>query len=236
MVLHCDVSYKEKFEIECGTHRSTSLIITLCGEYEYTTKNISQKILPFTPVVFRKGVSFRKRIIKPISYIIIRVSHSICHTEILEYDETDINRLRNTVLHIENAILKKMPLRIIEHFVNDILLTSKQKITKENDIAPAYKYISEHFSENINLKTLAGITGYSIQTLIHKFKSQYGITPINCITDFRISKAKELLVNTNLSISQIGENCGYNDVYYFSNSFKKAVGISPLKFRQNSVL
>ncbi len=236
MVLHCDLSYKEKFEIEYGTHRSNSLIITLCGEYEYITKNTTKKILPFNPVIFRKGVSFRKRIINPISYIIIRLSHSICETEILEYDETDIDRLRNSVFHIENAILEKLPLRIIEHFVNDILLTSKQKITKENNIAPVYKYISEHFSENINLKTLAGITGYSIQTLINKFKSQYGITPINCITDFRISKAKDLLVNTSLSISQISESCGYNDVYYFSNSFKKAVGLSPLKFRQSSTL
>ena len=49
-------------------------------------------------------------------------------------------------------------------------------------------------------------------------------------------KAKELLTNTTLSVQSISEMCGYENVYYFSNTFKKTVGVSPLKFRQSSIL
>ena len=83
---------------------------------------------------------------------------------------------------------------------------------------------------------LAEIYGYSAQTLIVNFKKHYGKTPMKYITDLRISKAKELLLNTTASVAQVAEMCGYVNVYYFSNTFKKETGISPLKFRQGYLL
>ncbi len=47
----------------------------------------------------------------------------------------------------------------------------------------------------------------------------------------RIDKASELLMNTPLKIYEIAEKVGYNDVYYFSHSFKKQTGLTPKEFR-----
>ena len=78
--------------------------------------------------------------------------------------------------------------------------------------------------------------GYSKQTLIHKFRERYGKTPIEYLTAVRINQAKLLLVNTHRSVGQIAKLCGYENTYYFSNTFKKQVQMSPLQFRQKSII
>ena len=72
----------------------------------------------------------------------------------------------------------------------------------------------------------------SVQTLIGEFKKHYGKTPSRVITDLRIQKAKELLSATDCSISQIAEDCGFDNVYYFSNAFKKETGMTPSAYRK----
>lgn len=52
------------------------------------------------------------------------------------------------------------------------------------------------------------------------------------LTGIKISHAMALLVNTNLPIMEIAGQCGYDNSNYFSDSFKKIVGVSPLKYRK----
>jgi AraC-like DNA-binding protein len=51
----------------------------------------------------------------------------------------------------------------------------------------------------------------------------------------RMNFAAKMLVNTNLTISEIAEHCGYEDIYYFNKSFKKHFDIPPGKFRQQAM-
>ena len=52
------------------------------------------------------------------------------------------------------------------------------------------------------------------------------------LNNVRLTKSKELLINTSLTINQIIEETGYQSPYYFSNLFKKTEGISPTEFRK----
>jgi len=54
---------------------------------------------------------------------------------------------------------------------------------------------------------------------------------VKMLTDLRMKKAKELLMNPSLKIIDIADQLGYNDAYYFSHCFKKNVGIPPKEFR-----
>jgi len=239
MITRSEITRREKFEIESGTHRSSSLIITLCGEFEYTVGRETKRVLPYNPVIFKKGVSFIKKVISPIEFIIISSPDFLCNGDtMLCYEEEDIIRLNSSVEHLKDAIISNKPDSIKEHFANDILLTAKSDRTKsrDNSLLPAYEYICQNFNKNISLSFLADLSSCSIQTLINKFKKNYGKTPVKCIVDFRINKAKELLMNTDFSVSQISEICGYDNVYYFSNVFKKETGLSPLKYRQSYML
>ena len=62
------------------------------------------------------------------------------------------------------------------------------------------------------------------------FKAVTGTTPLEYRSRIRIDHAKELLKNSNFSVSEIGEALGYSSLAYFSVAFKKATGLSPTEY------
>ena len=66
---------------------------------------------------------------------------------------------------------------------------------------------------------------------IRVFEKIVGESPIEYRNNIRIEHAKELLLDTAHSVSEIGESVGYTSSVYFCDAFKKKVGISPLKYR-----
>ncbi len=64
------------------------------------------------------------------------------------------------------------------------------------------------------------------------FKKEYGVTPYQYVLGKKISQAKELLKNTNLSVKEIAARLSFADAYYFSNVFKQKRGVSPTEYRR----
>ena len=60
------------------------------------------------------------------------------------------------------------------------------------------------------------------------------MTPVTYINKLRLSKAKTLLANTNLSIEQISLKCGFNEYSYFTRLFKKQFGQTPTNYREEN--
>ena len=73
--------------------------------------------------------------------------------------------------------------------------------------------------------------GFSVSYLTKIFTKFTGKTPSKYIRDYRISLAKQLLRNPNLSISVVGKKVGYPDQFHFSKIFRQATGMSPSEFR-----
>ena len=65
-----------------------------------------------------------------------------------------------------------------------------------------------------------------------EFNKYYGKSIRQCLTELRIEDAKTLLENTKLSVTEISYSVGFADSNYFSNIFKKSVGLSPLAYRK----
>ena len=237
MITRCEITYRETFEIEHGVHHFDSLIVSLSGLFEYSVGGVTKTIPPYHPLFCKKGTPFYKKVITPIQFIIISAPQFPHGNEsFLTYEDPDKIRLEDSVIRLKKAITENEPDHIKEHFVNDILLTAKHHRTPKHadSLSHVYDYISRNFEKKISLSFLADMGNCSQQTFLHKFKICYGTTPVKCITGFRIAKAKDLLANTDYSVSQIAEACGYDNVYYFSNTFKKETGLSPLKYRQSS--
>ena len=93
------------------------------------------------------------------------------------------------------------------------------------------EYISMHYNENISLETLAKNNTMSVPTLMRLFKTAIGTSPANFITMQRISRAKILLTNTNMSITTIANETGFFDNAHFTRTFKKLTGMSPTQYR-----
>lgn len=93
--------------------------------------------------------------------------------------------------------------------------------------------IRNHYTEDIQLTTLATKYSVSIARLSTAIKKQIGMNFSDYVAQLRIQRAKELLADDTLSISEIAEIVGYNDYFYFIKVFKKVQGISPSKYRKS---
>lgn len=67
------------------------------------------------------------------------------------------------------------------------------------------------------------------------YKKAFGVTCINDVINTKISQAKILLASTNLTVNQIAQELGYNEVFHFIRQFKKSTGTTPGAFRKNNI-
>lgn len=102
---------------------------------------------------------------------------------------------------------------------------------QQEKIMPSYDYMLKHFSEHeFDYKEMCAQSGFSYGYFKELFLAQYGIPPVKYVTMLKIEKAKELIITRRYSISEIAETCGFENVYYFSNVFKKITGVSPKNY------
>lgn len=98
----------------------------------------------------------------------------------------------------------------------------------------ALEYIRKHYREDVSLEQAADHAGLNPYYLSKLFKLQTGETFIDHITRLRVDKAKQLLKDEQYSLKEICYQVGYNDPNYFSRAFKKAAGVTPSQYRQQS--
>ena len=84
----------------------------------------------------------------------------------------------------------------------------------------------------ITVEDVAGYISLSVSQLNRLFKKEYGTTVYSYLLNCRIETAKSLLKGTALSISEISEKLIFTDEHYFSNIFKKKVGLAPSAYRK----
>jgi two-component system response regulator YesN len=89
------------------------------------------------------------------------------------------------------------------------------------------------YAEEISLQTFAAEHGVSLAYFSRLFKDEVGITFSDYLTRVRIEKAKDLLTRRDLRLSDISTLVGYEDPKYFSQIFRKIVGVAPLDYQRS---
>ena len=110
--------------------------------------------------------------------------------------------------------------------------SNRSSSEKSEDVKMCIKYMEEHCTRKITLAELADLVHMSPNYFCNYFKTQTGIsafTQLNCI---RVKRAAKLLVNSNDSIVNIAENCGYENVSFFIRKFKEIQGCTPSVYRK----
>jgi len=107
---------------------------------------------------------------------------------------------------------------------------STRKSSKE--CAVVRRYIDSHFKENLTLDDLAEVAHVSKYYLAHAFTKEYGTSPINYLLSCRIKESLYLLSETHTSLSDIASMLGFSSPSYFSQSFRRIQGMSPLQYRK----
>ena len=94
-------------------------------------------------------------------------------------------------------------------------------------------YINRNLHTPISLEDLAKLVGHDPAYLCRIFKREFGITPMKYINELKIIRAKELLMNSNMSITEISEHLGFNSVNYFSKCFKRKKNITAQGYKKS---
>lgn len=88
-------------------------------------------------------------------------------------------------------------------------------------------YIYENYPRTIALADIADAAGISRSEAGRCFQAYLGHSPVEALIRYRLQTARQLLQQTNLSLQEIGEACGFHSVNYFSRQFRKRYGYSP---------
>ncbi len=170
--------------------------------------------------------------------------------EILEFQISDdplIRQLAATVrtdrlLHgVSNKLFLESVMNVLAvHLVNSYAV-SKIQIPKVGKLpthllVKVQEYIEAHDTTKIAIADLANLTGYSSVHFTRMFKNATGQTPREYLMHHRTNKAKQLLVNTELSIVDVAYQSGFSSHAHFSTQFRRLVGTTPQAYRKHNEL
>ena len=217
--------------------RSNFLYLTEKGAYEYTVNGQTYRAGELECVFYKKGSYYERKVLQPAQLHLFELAEEFVTSDA---PVTFRNRQR---IHSDIALLNglnaadRANLPYIEHLLNDILYTHLQEkadVSRENDkrIAQALELIRSQFHKGITVTEIAQAVHLSYPHFNRLFTKQFGTTPISYINGLRLDKAKELLYTTDMPIKAVASECGFRDIYYFSNFFKDATGITPTQYRK----
>lgn len=139
----------------------------------------------------------------------------------------------------ENQAVKEA---LVSSYITNILTELLVSISERNHVSDhSYtiesitSYINEHLGEDLSLSRLASLANLSPYYFTRVFKKETGKTPHEYVMTSRINSAKFYLKTSRLSIEEIGLSLGFPTASSFCASFRKHLGITPLKYRNQEL-
>lgn len=210
-------------------------IYSSCGKQYVSNKN--------NLVILPKGCSYKWKCTKSGHYSVIEFESELTYDEIMIFPVKNSEKILKIFKNLETARMRNDDISRLEsmrdiYTILSTLAASEPKkylpSEKQHKIAPAVNYITENYNIKIKNDELAALVGVSTVYFRKIFTDVYGQSPIDYIRALRIQKAKEMLKSDYGSISDVAEALGYQNIYDFSRTFKKLVGVSPKNFKQTS--
>ena len=115
------------------------------------------------------------------------------------------------------------------------LFAQAEMTTNRQLILQAAETLRKNYRQELSLADLLSSAHMSKSYFLRLFRRYMGTTPYNYLVNFRITQAKELLVLTDHSISEIAQEAGFGDASNFSTRFAKATGQSPMQYRKSTL-
>ncbi|UJF35479.1 response regulator [Paenibacillus hexagrammi] len=175
---------------------------------------------------------------RPIRAVIISYSTQLLTEVINSIEYLGQEEVRSWLLDVMQREVKDVPdLECLKSNVSAVLLLISKKLhemkqkRKDALIYQCLAYIDEHYMEDLSLESVAAIMHFSPGYFSNYFKNKLTINFSQYLTQVRLTKAKEFLMDSNDKVYHIAAKLGYHDAKYFNRVFKKEFGLTPEEYR-----
>lgn len=139
---------------------------------------------------------------------------------------------REYYLVMVGALVERLILQVYRaHTENPSQFAAAGESRTGSAVYAVIRYIDRHYRDIDDIRALSATLGYSYTYLAHMFKEKTGTTIGTYIIGKKMEEAKWLLRSGRMNVTQVAARFNYKSVQSFSNSFKKAVGISPADYQ-----
>jgi len=146
--------------------------------------------------------------------------------EEIMHEHLDLKRLMNATRSIWE--MQNWAIEAIEIAISSM----KTLAANETIVEKIQRYIELHLDEELSRQYVADFVGLSPDHVVKLFKKEMGLSISDYILEKRISRAKELLLKTDMTISDVAISVGYTNFSYFSTLFRKETSMTPQEFRR----
>ena len=116
--------------------------------------------------------------------------------------------------------------------MNDLPPVTVETETPSRELNEILKYLKEYFVMNHTLESVSTIYSLNPNTICNLFSKHLNTTFIGYLTSLRMAKAAELLRDTDMTVKDVGINCGYSNYFYFTRVFAKTRNQTPTEYRE----
>lgn len=221
------------------------IAMILSGSAKYRMHKKSFTVQKGDVVFLRKGTHYNAKVIsqEPWEHIVIafrthgdmedflpdgamKVSHGNRFKELFRQAYTVWSECSIGYKIQTKAVIHQILFSLIQENVSRLIggNTALQALKAASD------YVEQNYRNKITVEELAALSGYSPSHFARVFTKVYDTSPIQYVNQIRIMHAKNLLRTGQYTITQIAQECGFSNVYYFSRCFKQITGTTPAKW------
>ena len=146
-----------------------------------------------------------------------------------------LDMLRPVRRKLEDAVLQGYGM-VIAGLLLPLVPLQSRAAAGNDTMQQLIRYVGEHYREPLTRREVARAVGYNESYISHLFSEQMGTGLTEYITSLRLKDAKELLTDTELTVSQISLILGFGSIRSFNRVFAKAFGMTPSAWRKRRVL
>jgi len=199
----------------------------------YVLSGNTQETLKLVSSVLDKNIENNISYIKYINIISDIFNDFINTLTFYGYNRSDIEKYEYEFMELINNMsdyeeIQRFLTSAIKQATGKISDKGQSKLSKEFIV----QYINLHYPENLYLENMAEIVGTTPKYFSNFFKKAMGVNFVEYLNRVKILHAKEMLKNTDIPISEIGEKTGYINSSTFTSTFKKYSGVSPTEYRK----
>ncbi|NHN31923.1 helix-turn-helix transcriptional regulator [Paenibacillus sp. S3N08] len=252
---------KAKFQLKQDQYPDWVMFAVEEGSFHYRIGEVAGTAVFGDAILCPPGTLFEREVAEPVSFHFITLGwqaqpyagsldqhHPSGDPELpVHLTWTDGNRLSSTYLYIHQLgrLQDEQRSLLWNHYLqdlwqqyrveHDLAKSEHRQQQKQRQLDPAMLkaagWLQQHAFKQVALRELGASLDLSPVQFSRKFQAAYGTTPMDYLTAMRIQKAQTLLLETEMTLEQIAERCGYENGFYLSRMFSKKKGISPSLYR-----